>query len=113
MRDQLQLRMFCADSTEEPEPCPDRAEFVCSESICVRVPRAIPIVFVSTPLSACPCRAEPYDAFGRVMTRHFDKLGSSLQCIHRYPTVASHARRFRGCGWESVEGCTMGEFFAL
>ena len=54
----------------------------------------------------------PNTVFGRVMQRHFTKLGSALKAINKYPSERAHRKRFRDLGWPRVQTCTMGSFWS-
>ncbi|EFW98978.1 leucine carboxyl methyltransferase [Grosmannia clavigera kw1407] len=41
----------------------------------------------------------PAVPFAQTMMQHFDRLGTSLKCIHDYPTIDSQKKRFHSLGW--------------
>ncbi|KAM9710396.1 LOW QUALITY PROTEIN: tRNA wybutosine-synthesizing protein 4 [Menidia menidia] len=53
----------------------------------------------------------PADAFGRIMTRHFEKLNSPLHALRRYPDAAAQSRRFLEKGWERCVCLDMNDFY--
>jgi tRNA wybutosine-synthesizing protein 4 len=53
----------------------------------------------------------PFDAFGRIMVKHFKNRNSAIKCVHHYPTVEDHIRRFKCFGWTSVEVTTIGDIW--
>lgn len=55
-------------------------------------------------------QVEPKDAFGIVMTGHFESLGSPLKSLRDYPNVASLRDRYLSLGYESCECISVSEY---
>ncbi|XP_050030881.1 tRNA wybutosine-synthesizing protein 4-like [Dermacentor andersoni] len=55
-------------------------------------------------------QVEPHDAFGIVMLKHFESLGSPLKSLREYPTVASLRSRYLARGYEACDCVSLAEF---
>ncbi|XP_074091341.1 tRNA wybutosine-synthesizing protein 4 [Macrotis lagotis] len=53
----------------------------------------------------------PHDPFGRVMRSHFERLGSPLHGLARFPDVAAQRRRFLAAGWGACRALDMNQFY--
>lgn len=54
---------------------------------------------------------QPYDAFGQVMVKHFKKLNSPLQRVHKLSTVQDHIELLQSLNYDVVVGFDMNFFF--
>uniref|UniRef100_A0A224YTW7 tRNA wybutosine-synthesizing protein 4 n=1 Tax=Rhipicephalus zambeziensis TaxID=60191 RepID=A0A224YTW7_9ACAR len=55
-------------------------------------------------------QVEPNDAFGIVMTGHFESLGSPLKSLREYPNVESLRDRYLSRGYESCDCVSVAEY---
>ncbi|KAH7974475.1 hypothetical protein HPB49_015783 [Dermacentor silvarum] len=55
-------------------------------------------------------QVEPHDAFGIVMLKHFESLGSPLKSLREYPNVASLRSRYLARGYEACDCVSVAEF---
>ena len=53
----------------------------------------------------------PFDSFGRIMFKHFQKRNSPLKCVEYYPTMLDHQRRFMSLGWSRCHIFTIDVIF--